>query len=70
MYESIALLNHEESVYKAHTGSSRPGVCSITELHSIFSQDFVSRAIYYQDRIYRVNSACFDQFCQSMPSRT
>ena len=39
------------------------GVCSMTELHSILSQDFVSRTIYYQDRIYRVNSACFDQFC-------
>jgi len=63
MYESIALLNCAESVYKAHTGSTRPRVCSMTELHSIFSQDFVSRVIYYQDRIYRVNSACFDQFC-------
>lgn len=63
MYERIALLNCAESVYKAHTGISRPGVCSMTELHSIFSQDFVTRAIYYQNRIYRVNSACFDQFC-------
>lgn len=30
MYESIALLNYAESVYKAHTGSTR--VCSMIEL--------------------------------------